>query len=547
MPDTAPDITIPALVAVGLLLFLFGMKQLESGIRVLGYDTFKRWLSRSTSSPAGSAATGVVSTALLQSSSLVSLLVLAFASAGALPLYNAIGIILGANLGTTVTGWMVATIGFKLSLQTFALPLMAVGGLMQLAPERFPRLRGPGVALFGLGLIIFGLDLMKGAVADLPQQWDLQVLKGHGLWLYFLAGIGIAALIQSSSATMMITLTALHAGLLDLSAAAAVVIGADLGTTSTTALGSIGGHYIKRQLALAHILFNVIIDLASFFFLLPILPILIAWLALEDPLYSLVAFHSLFNLIGLLVFLPFLKPFAQWVGGRFRVEEPSDLSLEGLPLAVPDAELLATGRVLSNMRLNAVVLSLHAFHLRPEQLQLSGELHQALEECFELHEGMDKRYNRIKRAESELLSFSFDLQEQPLSTEQVSLLERQTREARALVYSSKTINDIRGNLVTLRHHSHTDILDWYKGHRNFVKTLYKRYLGLADEEAPVPTIREILAELMNDNENHYRESNDTVNSMASSDSVTGIELSTMLNVNREIHHSLKNLLLLLDN
>ncbi len=547
MPDTAPDFAIPALVAIGLLLFLYGMSQLENGIRTLGYDTFKRWLSTSTASPAGSAATGVITTAILQSSSLVSLLVLAFASAGTLPLYNAIGIILGANLGTTVTGWVVATIGFKLSLQVFALPLMATGGLLQLTSGRFPRLQGPGIALFGLGLIIFGLDIMKGAVADLPQQWELEVLKGYGLWLYFLAGVGIAALIQSSSATMMLTLTALHAGLLDLGAAAALVIGADLGTTSTTALGSIGGHFIKRQLALAHVLFNIIVDLAAFFLLLPLLPAMIAWLSLEDPLYSLVAFHSLFNLIGLLVFLPLLKPFSQWLEKRFRKEEPPGLSLAGLPVAVPDAALLATGRVLSEMRFHAVVLSLHAFHMRPEQLQLPGELQQGLEACFEQHEGMDKRYNRIKRAESELLAFSFDLQEQPLNSEQVALLGRQTREARALVYSSKTIKDIRENLVSLRHHTHADILDWYKRHRGFVKTMYRRYLGLVSEEAPAASVRESVSGLLGDNESHYTESNHDVDNMASSDSVTGIELSTMLNVNREIHHSLKNLLLSLDN
>ena len=209
-----------AMLAIGLALFLYGMSQLESGIRALGYDTFKRWLSSSSASPTGSAAMGVTVTAILQSSSLVSLLVLAFASAGVLPLYNAIGILLGANLGTTVTGWMVATIGFKLPLSAFGLPLMATGAVMQLASTRLPGLRSMGTVLFGLGLIIFGLDIMKDAVADLPRHWDLGQLKGWGPWLYFLVGAAIAALIQSSSATMMITLAALHGGLLDLSAAA---------------------------------------------------------------------------------------------------------------------------------------------------------------------------------------------------------------------------------------------------------------------------------------------------------------------------------------
>ncbi len=542
MPQHTLDLAIPAAIIIGLALFLFGMSQLESGIRSLGYDTFKRWFSRSTSSPVSSAATGVLATAILQSSSLVSLLVLAFASAGTLPLYNAIGVILGSNLGTTVTGWMVATIGFKLSLQMLALPLMAAGGLMQLTSTRFSGLRGPGIALFGLGLIVFGLDIMKEAVAGLPQHWDLAVFRGQGLWLYFLVGMGIAALIQSSSATMMITLTALHTGLFDLSAAAALVIGADLGTTSTTALGSIGGHYIKRQLALAQFLFNAVVDLAAFFFLLPLLPVLMTALALSDPLYSLVAFHSLFNLLGLLVFLPLLKPFSHWIGGMFVKPDHADPSLTDQPVAVPDAALLATKRVLSNMRLNAVVLSLHAFQLRPEQLQLGGDLQHDLASCASEHEGMDQRYRGIKQQESELLSFSFDLQKQPLNSAQASLLERQTREARALVYSSKTLNDIRENLASLRHSKQPEIIAWYKRHLSFMKRVYSHYLTLAHEEVDSPATRERLTTQLNDNENHYRESNGTVSSMASSDKVAGIELSTMLNVNGEVHHSLKHLL-----
>lgn len=541
MPEYSIDLAIPVIVVIGLFLFLFGMSQLENGIRSLGYETFKRWLFRSTASPAGSAAAGALTTALLQSSSLVSLLVLAFASAGVLPLYNAIGMILGANLGTTVTGWIVATIGFKLSLEVFAFPLMAGGGLMQLCSPRLEWLRAPGIVLFGLGLIILGLDVMKGAVADLPQQWDLGVMKGHGLGLYFLTGVLIAALIQSSSATMMITLAAVHAGLLDLSAAAALVIGADLGTTSTTVLGSIGGHSIKRQLALAHLLFNIAVDVAAFFFLLPLLPVLMDVFSLRDPLYSLVAFHSLFNLIGLLIFLPLLKPFSRWIGTRFTEKEHVQRPLVGQPTSVPDAALVATQRVLNDVRRNAIVLNLHAFHLRVDNLQLPGDLQRELEDAQTSHRGVEQRYSYIKQQESDLLAFSFDLQEQQLKAGQVAHLSRQVREARALVYSSKTLNDVRENLVISRHSEHPEVLEWYKHHRNFMKAIYRHYLLLMSNNNVTPSDEEALAGILQKNQNHYRESNESVSRMASSDKVTGIELSTMLNVNQEIHHSLKSL------
>lgn len=534
------------MMVMGLILFLFGMRQLESGIRSLGYDTFKRWLSHSTASAAGSAAIGVTITAILQSSSMVGLLVLAFASASVLPLYNAIGMLLGANLGTTVTGWMVATIGFKLSLQIVALPLMACGAFMQLLSGRIGGIQGLGTTLFGLGLIIFGLDIMKDTVADLPQHWNLGVLKGRGLWLYFLIGTAIAALIQSSSATMMITLSALHAELLGLDAAAAMVIGADLGTTSTTVLGSIGGHYIKRQLALAHFLFNLAVDMAAFLILLPLLPSILGIISLQDPLYGLVAFHSLFNLLGLLIFLPLLKPFSNWISQRFLSAAEVDHPLAGQLAAVPDAALVAVGRVLCDMRLNSVVLGLHGFRLRPEPLQLTNPLQDELTDCFQHRINPEQRYKQIKQQESDLLAFSFDLQEQSLNSDQVIQLECYIREARALVYSSKTLKDIREDLVSLRHSSQPEVLALYKQHRNFMKLTYRRYLPFAAATLPGALDRETLKQLLNDNENHYKDANDNVHNMASNDVVSGAALSTMLNVNREIHHAIKNTLLALE-
>jgi len=546
MSPGASTFATPSLLVMGLLLFLLGMRQLENGIRELGYATFKRWLSRSTSSPARSAGIGVITTALLQSSSLVTLLVLAFASAGVLPLYNAIGVILGANLGTTMTGWMVATIGFKLSLQTFALPMMAVGALLQLLSGRAPNLRATGIALFGLGLIIFGLDMMKDAVADLPQQWDISALSGHGPAVYFIAGTVVAALIQSSSATMMITLAALHGGLLGLPEAAAVVIGADLGTTSTTAIGSIGGHYVKRQLALAHVLFNVTVDLAAFFILLPLLPTLLSLLALEDPLYSLVAFHSLFNLLGLLLFLPLLKPYSRRVSRFFVEAQAPHPRLADVPTTVPEAALVATDSVLQDIRLNATALNLHAFHLSPEQLQLPVEALKELQGCVQQRETPEHRYLYIKELESEMLSFANRLQQQPLEPNDVALLESQVSQARGLVYASKTLNDIRENLLVLRHSDLAQVTDWYKSHRGFIRATYRDYLTLDSQAAMSTSGREKIKRMQQDNETHYRSADERVSGMTAHEAGAGTELSTMLNVNREIHHAVKNLLLSLE-
>jgi phosphate:Na+ symporter len=397
---------------------------------------------------------------------------------------------------------------------------------------------------------------MKSAVEEIAQTWDLAVLRGQGLWLYFLTGAAIAALVQSSSATMMMTLAALHGGLFDLQSAAALVIGADLGTTSTTALGSIGGHYIKRQLALAHVIFNLVVDTGAFFIVLPLLPWATGALGLTDPLYSLVAFHSAFNVLGLMVFIPLLRPYSNWIGTRFDGHDDNQPSLLGLPTSVPDAALAATAGLLRSMRANAVVLSLHSFGFTGRDIRtpeaLAGELARA--EAQEL--SLEQRYQLIKHLESELLAFSMDLQAQPLTPEQVALINQQGAEARAIVYSSKTLKDIRHNLQSMRESVIPAAVDLYALHRDYLRNVYERYMNLSPDlsragsadtgaaaaASAAPPGTEAILDLLADNEAHLQTANTRVRDIASSDLITGSELSNMLNVNREIHHAIKSLL-----
>ncbi len=538
------SVSLPLLfsAAMGLVLFLFGMRSLEQGIRALGHRTFQRWLSRSTASAAGSIGVGVAVTAIMQSSSLVSLLVLAFASAAVLPLYNAVGVLLGANLGTTVTGWMVATLGFKLSLQEFALPAMALGGFLQLLPMRRSHWAALGAALFGIGLILLGLDLMKEAMGQVAQRWDIGLLQGQSTLVYFLAGVFLAALIQSSSAVMMLTLAALHGGLLDLGAAAALVVGADLGTTSTTVIGSIGGSVIKRQLALAHFSYNVVVDTFALLVMLPLLPWIQGLLSLEDPLYTLVAFHSLFNLVGLLLFVPLLKPWSAWLGRRFSSHEGATLSLQGVPTAVPEAALAAMTRVLQAMRLDAIALALQGFRLQVADLDLPAPLATDLRDSVRQAISEEQRYGLIKERESELLAFAADVQAEPLQLTQASQLDRLTREARALAYSSKTLKDIREHLLTQQHSEQSPVQALYREHRDFVAAAIGAYLRIsADLERAAAG--ELVGEWLARNDQHHDRGNRSVGDMAASDSVTGAALTNMLNVNRDVHHGIKDLLL----
>jgi len=182
----------------GLGIFLFGMSQLEKGIRRLSDARLRFWLRNSTKHSFGSITLGVVSTALLQSSSMVSLLVLAFASAGLLPLVNAIGVILGANLGTTMTGWIVATIGFKLDLEALSIPILGISSLVIVMMRKNSGLNSTAIVFLGIGLLLFGLSIMKASMDAIPERWDVSLFQGHHPAVYLLLGVIITFLIHLS-------------------------------------------------------------------------------------------------------------------------------------------------------------------------------------------------------------------------------------------------------------------------------------------------------------------------------------------------------------
>lgn len=533
---------------IGLGVFLYGMFHLEKGIQSLSDASLKRWLSHSTGSPVSSAFSGAVFTAVLQSSSMVSLLILAFASAGIIPLYNAIGVLVGANLGTTFTGWIVATLGFKLNLSSIAMPLFGFGALSQVLFSAKSKLFQWGRIILGIGLLLFGLSLMKDSVSALPGSWDISLLQGYHPVIYLLAGIIAAALIQSSSAVVMMTLAALHADLISLSEAGALVIGADLGTTSTVLLGSIAGAVIKRQLALAHLVFNLIVDLVAFVLFLPLLPAMVSLLGIEDPLYSLVAFHSLINLAGVLAFLPLLKPYTHWIASRFAAVEDGAASLKNIPVEVPEAALLALRDHLQRLWVISAVNNLRYFALSPSSLKLSADIQQAVQLLSngDPDEDPQQAYEKIKQQEVDILQFSFRLQQQKLSESDARCLTGLIEMTRAIVYACKTLRDISHDLELISEalrRSTTGSVGWiYAEQRQFQQQLYQQLLPLIVQFHNTEFISEQLSVLHVANDLQQEKMNQSVYQRGQLQDNELPSLSTLLNVNREVHHATESLL-----
>lgn len=526
----------------GLGIFLFGMSQLEKGIRRLSDARLKSLLRSSSNTTLGSISLGALSTAVLQSSSMVSLLVLAFASAGLLPLVNAIGIILGANLGTTMTGWLVATIGFKLDLQSMALPLLGVSSMLLVLLKNKTRPNSTALVFLGIGLLLFGLGVMKASTETIPQQWDIAQLAGHHPVIYLLLGIFVAFLIQSSSAVMMMALTALSADFINLQDAAALVIGADLGTTSTTILGSVHGSIIKRKLAFAHCTFNLIVDLSAFILLLPLLPQLLAFLAIRDPLYGLVAFHSIMNLLGLIAFLPFVGLFANWIEKIFSKWEIQTQSLlERVTPSITDAALVAVKDTTIAITVQAICNAMRIFSLQPEKMKVILAAQEQLEDRI-MHENFSKAYEDLKQKEGALLQYSLEIQSQPLDETQARSLESYCGITRSVIYSNKTLKDINKDLEELKQSAVTSANELYQQQKQFHKDTYQRLIELILEDHPHSFIIEELEDMQMSNDKHFEEMNKFVYTNIS-EAVEGTEISTQLNVNHEVHHASKNMLL----
>lgn len=303
----------------GLGLFLLGMVLLVDGLKALAGEALRRVLTRFVRGPVSGIGWGALVTALVQSSSATTLATVGFVSAGLLTFAQALGVVFGANLGTTSTGWVVSQLGFKVSLGAVAPALVCAGALLRL----LGRGRGAhaGMALAGFALLFLGLDLLQAGMAGVAAHLGPGDLPGGGPgsgWPGRLALVGLGAaltvLVQSSSATMAAVLAATASGAIDLEQAAYMVVGQNLGTTPTAWIAAIGAPAAAKRTALAHVGFNLVTAAVAIGILPWLVPALAALVGAHDAREAptaLAAFHTTFNLLGVLLLLPLVHPFAR--------------------------------------------------------------------------------------------------------------------------------------------------------------------------------------------------------------------------------------------
>ncbi len=314
----------------GLAVFLFGMKIMSEGLQKVAGPNMRRVLSAMTGNRFLGVGTGLLVTCGIQSSSATTVMLVGFVHAGLINLSQSIGVVMGANIGTTFTGWLVALIGFKVKITVMALPAIAIGF--------FPRLFGAkkladwGEVLIGFGILFLGLDFMKDAVHQLRESevilsWMAASRADVLGWRLIAVGVGtlVTLIVQSSSATMAITMTLAAQGMIDLPTACALVLGENIGTTITANLAALGASTAAKRTARAHFIFNVagvvwaVLLFSPFLWLVDcIVPgesTLLGEVSQAQIAATLAMFHTVFNIINTAAFLPFTRQIA-WLAIR---------------------------------------------------------------------------------------------------------------------------------------------------------------------------------------------------------------------------------------
>ena len=405
----------------GIAIFIIGMFFMQDGFKQLSGGILEKLLEKFTSNTLYAILTGFLSTSVVQSSTIITLIVVSFLSAELLTLVQAVGIVFGSNIGSTTTAWIVSSLGVDVKISTYAFPMLVFGVVLRFFKSN--GVKGTGNVLLGLGFIFFGISYMKDGFDIMKNSIDLAsyAMEGYlGIIVYILIGILITVVIQSSAATLAIVITALNADSITYVNAIALAIGANVGTTLTTILASFASNENGKRVALIHFLFNLIsatfitiliyqfIDLTDF---------IAPFLGVSDKNYGmkLALFHTIFSVTGVILLTPAISLLVK-LSEKLIQKKVSSASkpkyLNQSVLSNPDASLAALRKEIINLYENCQKAMLHALNIHTTGLTRETLKVQLSKELTIIDTDIDEIYQKnLKSLYSEIIKFSSFAQE----------------------------------------------------------------------------------------------------------------------------------------
>lgn len=520
-------------VVAGIAIFMLGMLFLEEALHKLTSRPFKLFLRKHTSNKIKAIAAGTLITGIVQSSSIVNLMILAFAGTGIIKMQNALAIILGANLGSTVSNWIVATVGFQLNIESFALPVTGIAGILVVLLNKETRWHTWSKLLLGFGFLFVGLAYMKTGMEEVVKHIDLGAYTRYPAILFLLIGVVMTALIQSSAATVAIVLSALYVGAIDMHTAMPIVLGAETGTSLKLLLVSVKGPAVKKKVAWGNLLFNLIPGCLLLFLLEPINHFITHTLHIHNNLIALVFFQTLVNLSGIVLFFPFLGRFSAYLDKRFADTGTGTLFIQQVNVADTELAMTALEKETRYFFSYVSIFTLTAFD---KAVPAPGK---ELGNRDFLTKGIHEKYEYIKQLHGRMNEFCIRLANNVTDPDTTISLQQLVAVSRNTMYAAKNIKDALPDIDQLKNSSNNIKYHFYHHAGDLVAGFYEKLSPLVFNEKNSSAF-ETLTGIYRSVQDAYTVNLQNLYREAGTHQLSEVEFSTLINFNRETHTSLKS-------
>lgn len=490
-------------ITAGVAIFLFGMLSLEEGFKAFTGGILEKILKKTTTGTWKSMSFGVVTTTLMQSSSLVSVITISFLSAGLITLASGIGIIFGANLGTTTGAWLVAGFGLKVNISAYAMPMLVFGVVLILQKPK--ELKGIGYILAGLGFLFLGIHYMKEGFESFREHIDLTAyaMTGlKGLLLYTLIGIAATVIMQSSHATLVLIITALASQQITYENALALAIGSNVGTTITAIIGAISADVNGKRLAAAHLVFNVITGLVAIALITQLIAS-VDWLssrlsiAADNYTLKLAVFHTLFNLLGVILMLPFIDKLGDFIT-KYLPDKPYEMAeplyLKSSALEIPELAVDAVRKETLHLYNYFFGILSHALSFNVTDIKSNTPVKELVDSLKKpIAVNLNEEYtNKIKGLYAEIVNYIGLTPNDNMSKEQSDEIFELRSAGRSMLASIKSAKHLHKNLSRHLSNSNPYIRGEYNKIRyrlgTILKSLYEMQNDPDESRTVLPTI-----------------------------------------------------------
>jgi phosphate:Na+ symporter len=530
--SSSPDIWK---MLAGIAFFLLAMNFMEDSLRLLAGRRFKIFLKHQTNNRLKAIGGGAIVTGLLQSSSIVNLLILSMVGAGVVKMENALAIILGSNLGSTFSSWLIATIGFSYQIENLAMPAAGIAGVVMAFAKKESKLFLWFKFLFSLAFLFIAFGFIKSGMEEWVKQTDLSAFTKYPLTIYLLLGILLTAVVQSSSVTMALTLSALHTNAISFSVAMAIVSGSEIGTTLKLFLAASNGIAVKKRVALGNFLFNTVTVIILFILLKPVTGFIINILSIKHQLFAIVFFQTFLNLCCIILFLPFLKPLSRFLAGRFTKSQDESFFISKVSVEDTALALEALENETKHFITHIINYSLRSFHLK-EPVVAEIQDHKNF-----TGKTITEQYGYIKQLHGEMHGFYLKLQNITADKIETERLEQLIATIRNCMYAAKNINDAQSDIEQTANSSNELKYAFYTQSRQKLFLFYESLLSILDRKINQDTLQQ-LTSLYHSITTGYTQSLQSLYKESMANGVSEIEISTLINFNRELYTSFKSVL-----